>query len=113
MNTFDFLLLVAGYVRDIAAIVLAGAAALAFLIEALGLVFRKRPRLDSDILEKALLGLAFGVFGCFAPVEKGLLLGRTESVVLLVLGTLLWIVVFIVRRFARGPRLRTRRIRRG
>ena len=112
MDAFEVILYVAGYVRDIAAIVLAGTAALAFLLEVLGLLFRKQRRLDSGILEKALLGLVFGVLGCFAPIERGLVLGRRESAVLLALGTVLWIVVFIVRYIARGPRHRPRKIRR-
>jgi hypothetical protein len=96
----EIILSVAGLLRDIASIVVALTGALAFASEIIGLVLKKRPKLSTRILEMGLFGFVFGVLGCFAPLDRGLLFGLVESIICLVAGALLWGVVFVLWRQA-------------
>ena len=69
------ILAVAGLLRDFAAIIVVLTGIPAFISEVVGLVSKKRPRLDRQILEKGLFGFVFGILGCFAPLDRGLIFG--------------------------------------
>jgi len=108
MSTMDVILAIAGLLRDFAAIIVVLTGILAFISEVIGLVSKRRRRLDRQILEKGLLGFVFGILGCFAPLDRGLIFGLTESIICLVAGALLWSTVFVLRRLAGSRSKRAR-----
>jgi hypothetical protein len=110
MTSVDAILAIAGLLRDFAAVIVVVTGILAFISEVVGLLSKKQPRLDRRILEKGLIGFVFGILGCFAPLDRGLLFGLVESIICLVAGALLWGTVFVLRRLARD---RSKRMRNG
>jgi hypothetical protein len=87
----------AGFViRDLAAIWTVAMAGITLLLVVIRSLARTRSRLPGNILESGILAWGFTLLGCLAPLDRGLLFGRSQAVNALVVSGAVWILAFII-----------------
>jgi hypothetical protein len=75
------------------------------IIQLIAIIFRKRPRVNPEFLEKGLLGLIIGGLGCLSPIDPGLFFPRITAWILLGLSLFVWGAVIGIRK-SKSTRLR-------
>jgi hypothetical protein len=80
LTVTEVLIWAAFIIRDLAAILSLGVAATALLTSIISLLVRKRARVENQVIEGGIFSWVVTVAGCLAPLDKGLVFGKTQAI---------------------------------